>query len=141
MAPRHTPRLGAEKALSLVGDQWFIAIVHALMSSPRRFSELSRIIAPVSKKVLTETLRKMERDGFVRRTIYTVAPPHTEYELTDLGRSIVPPLQALCRWATEHYDEVEANRVAFEKQSHADGGFGNDGESPILRPARPVPGR
>lgn len=105
-----TIKLGAEKALGVISDQWFIVIVHALMGGKHRFSELQRAIPRVSKKVLTQTLRNMERDGFIIRTVYPVVPPHTEYELSELGESIVPALQGLCRWANEHFDEVEAHR-------------------------------
>lgn len=110
---RTTIKLGAEKALGVVSDQWFIVIIHALMKGKLRFSELHRAMPGVSKKVLTQTLRNMERDGFVIRTVFPVVPPHTEYALTPLGESIVPPLQGLCRWANEHFDEVEAHRAQF----------------------------
>lgn len=106
-------RLGAEVAIGVVSDQWFIEIVHALMGGKLRFSELHRKVPDGSKKVLTQTLRNMERDGFVKRTVFPVVPPHTEYELTLLGQSIVPPLQALCRWATEHFLEVQQCRDRF----------------------------
>jgi DNA-binding HxlR family transcriptional regulator len=116
-----TIKLGAEKALGVVSDQWFIVIVHALMAGKLRFSELNRAIPGVSKKVLTQTLRNMERDGFVSRTVYPVVPPHTEYQLTVLGESIVPPLQGLCRWANEHFHEVEQNRATFVRTVGLDG--------------------
>lgn len=117
-----TMKLGAEKAISVVSDQWFIVIVHALMKGKHRFSELQRAIPGISKKVLTQTLRNMERDGFVTRTVYPVVPPHTEYQLSQLGESIVPPLQGLCRWANDHFHEVEAHRSAFmNSQSKARG--------------------
>lgn len=112
MKPRIRPPLGAEQAISLVSDQWFILIVHALMSGRKRYAELQRAIPDVSKKMLTQTLRRMERDGLVERTVYPVVPPHTEYALTPLGETLVPPLQALCRWANEHFDEVLARRAA-----------------------------
>lgn len=110
-------KLGAEKALGVVSDQWFIVIVHALMKGKHRFSELQRAIPSISKKVLTQTLRNMERDGFVIRTVYPVVPPHTEYELSPLGESIVPPLQGLCRWANEHLHLVEEHRAKFQQQA------------------------
>lgn len=118
--PAPTVQLGAERALSLVSDQWFIAVVHALMRGTLRFSELHRAIPGISKKVLTQTLRKMERDGFILRTVFPVVPPHTEYRLSDLGESIVPPLQGLCRWANEHFDEVEAHRQTFLEAKRAE---------------------
>jgi len=112
-----TIKLGAEKALGVISDQWFIVIVHALMRGKHRFSELQRAIPGISKKVLTQTLRNMERDGFIIRTVYPVVPPHTEYELSALGESIVPALQGLCRWANEHFDEVETHRANFVRSS------------------------
>jgi len=108
-------KLGAEKALGVVGDQWFIVIVHALMGGKLRFSGLQRAIPGISKKVLTQTLRNMERDGFVVRTVYPVVPPHTEYELSELGQSIVPPLQGLCKWANAHFHRVEEHRENFDR--------------------------
>jgi DNA-binding HxlR family transcriptional regulator len=119
MVPKTPPRLGAEKALSLVSDQWFILIVHALMPGKRRYTELQRAIPNVSKKMLTQTLRRMERDGLVSRTVFPVVPPHTEYELTELGTTLVPPLQALCRWGNENFALVERNRDAFDLRSHS----------------------
>ena len=114
MPIKKLPQLGAERALSLVSDQWFILVVHALMSEKKRYSELQRSIPNVSKKMLTQTLRRMERDGMVTRTVYPVIPPHTEYQLTLLGESLVPALQELCRWSNRNFDQVEANRGAFD---------------------------
>jgi DNA-binding HxlR family transcriptional regulator len=84
------------------------------MSEKKRYSELQRSIPNVSKKMLTQTLRRMERDGMVTRTVYPVIPPHTEYQLTLLGESLVPALQELCRWSNRNFDQVEANRGAFD---------------------------
>jgi DNA-binding HxlR family transcriptional regulator len=115
MPKRKLPELGAEQALALVTNQWFVLIVHALMSGKRRYSELTRAIPGVTKKMLTQTLRGMERDGLVKRTVLPVVPPHTEYELTELGRTLVPPLQELCRWAGAHFPEVEQHRALFDE--------------------------
>lgn len=109
-------QLGAQKALAVVSDHWFVVVVHALMNGKQRFSGLQRAIPNVSKKVLTQTLRRMERDGFVRRTVFPVVPPHTEYELTNLGQSVVPPLQMLCRWALENFEKVEQHRIRYDDQ-------------------------
>lgn len=116
MPKRKPPMLGAEQTLTLISNQWFILIVHALMGGKRRYAELQRAIPSISKKMLTQTLRGMERDGIILRTVYPVVPPHTEYELTELGFSLVPPLQQLCRWSMEHFSEVEACRVAHDRQ-------------------------
>ena len=121
MLPKSSTQLGAEKALSLVSDQWFILIVHALMGGKRRYAELQRAIPEVSKKMLTQTLRRMERDGLVCRTVFPVVPPHTEYELTELGATLVPTLQALCRWGNENFAAVEQNRAAFDQRTYSVG--------------------
>lgn len=109
-------RLGAQRALSLVSDQWFILIVHALMAGKLRYSELQRSIPDVSKKMLTQTLRRMERDGIVHRHVFPVVPPHTEYSLTELGDSLVPHLQSLCQWCNSHFDLVESHRKMFDEE-------------------------
>lgn len=102
--------LGAEKALSLVRSKWFIGVLHALIKGPQRFADLQRGLPGVSKKVLFETMRRMERDGFVARRESGSATPTSEYFLTELGESIVGPLQILCHWADDHFAEVLANR-------------------------------
>lgn len=114
MSKENLLELGAEQALSLVTDQWFVRIVHALMGGKMRYSQLSRAIPSVSKKMLTQTLRRMERDGIVQRTSLPVVPPHTEYELTALGQTLVPPLQELCRWAGKNYSTVLAHREHYD---------------------------
>lgn len=117
MPKKKSPELGAEQALTLVTNQWFVLIVHALMLGKKRYSELSRVIPSVSKKMLTQTLRGMERDGLVKRTVMPVVPPHTEYELTPLGQTLVPPLQELCHWAGKHYGDVESHRRRFDREA------------------------
>ena len=80
---------------------------------PLRYSELSRTLAGVSQKMLTQTLRSLETDGLVTRTVFAEIPPRVQYELAPLGRSLLEPLGALTRWATEHMDEVRAARGAL----------------------------
>lgn len=116
MPTKTSPTLGAERTLSLVSDQWFILVMHSLMSGTRRFAELQRAISGVTQKMLTQTLRKMERDGLIYRKVYPVLPPHTEYGLTELGQSLIPVLQGLCRWGQENYEQVEANRREFDER-------------------------
>jgi len=118
MPTKSSPTLGAERALSLVSDQWFIQVMHGLMSGPKRHAQLLKSISGVTQKMLTQTLRKMERDGLVRRTVYDVLPRHTEYALTELGQSLIPVLQGLCRWGQEHFEQVEANRLAHDSAAH-----------------------
>lgn len=117
MPTKSSPTLGAEQALSLVSDQWFIQVMHALMSGPKRHSQMLRSISGVTQKMLTQTLRKMERDGLIKRSVYDVLPKHTEYSLTELGESIVSVLQGLCRWGQANFAQVEANRRAYDSGS------------------------
>jgi DNA-binding HxlR family transcriptional regulator len=119
MELKKMPELGAEQALTLVSNKWFILVVHALMQGKLRYAELRRAIPAVSKKMLTQTLRTMERDGFVSKTVFPVVPPHTEYQLTELGESLVPPLQQLCRWSATHIDQVQEHRRKFDEMPTA----------------------
>lgn len=120
MPTKSSPTLGAEQALSLVSDQWVIQVMHALMSGPKRHAHMLRSISGVTQKMLTQTLRKMERDGLVKRTVFDVLPRHTEYSLTELGESIVPVLQSLCRWGQANFAQVEANRRTYDLGVHDD---------------------
>ena len=104
---------GARLALELVSDKWTIRVIHTLRRGTMRYGELQREIGGVSQKVLTQTLRGMERDGLIERSVYPVVPPRTEYSLTPLGQTLLESLNALCRWAEQHIDEVRANRAAL----------------------------
>jgi DNA-binding HxlR family transcriptional regulator len=104
--------------LDRIGDKWTVLILGALAESrPRRFSELRRYIGGVSEKMLTQTLRGLERDGLVVRTVYPEVPPRVEYSLTTLGETLLEPIAALERWANQHMDDVVEAREAYtEKQ-------------------------
>jgi DNA-binding HxlR family transcriptional regulator len=104
---------GSRRALALVGDRWTAVVVCALSRGTLRFGQLRRTIG-ISQKVLTDTLRGLERDGLVQRRVYAVVPPKVEYSLTELGTSLVEPLTALCHWADQHLVEVEAARGRFD---------------------------
>ncbi|GAA1742024.1 helix-turn-helix domain-containing protein [Luedemannella helvata] len=95
-----------------VGDKWTAKVLVCLRDGPRRFSELGVPLRPITPKVLTGTLRAMERDGFVRRTDHGGMPPRVEYALTDLGRTLLTPLAAACAWSREHLGELLAARDA-----------------------------
>ena len=97
--------------LDRVADKWTALIIHVLADGRRRFSELERQIGGISQKMLTQTLRELERDGLVERTVYPVVPPHVDYRLTPLGRSLREPLEALCAWAERHMPEIQAARA------------------------------
>ena len=106
--------MGAELALELVADKWFVMAVHQLRDGAKRYGQIKIGIPGVSQRMLTHTLRCMERDGLVQRTVYAVRPPHTEYALTELGQTLVGPLHELCLWAESHFDRVLAHRSRHE---------------------------
>jgi len=99
----------------LVADKWRIPILHVLERRLLRTHELQSAMRQVSPKMLTQTLRGMERDGRVERMMRPVAPPHVEYKLTKMGRSVIKPLRILCRWAEAHVLERDAARERFER--------------------------
>jgi DNA-binding HxlR family transcriptional regulator len=103
----------SRQILGLIADKWTLLIVHLLAGGPRRNSELLRAIDGISQKMLTQTLRDLERNGLVTRTDYGEIPPRVDYSLTALGRSLGEPVQALDRWAEQHFHLVEAARQAF----------------------------
>lgn len=96
----------SRRLLDRIGDRWTVLIVGALDPGPRRFSALAARVGGISQKMLTQTLRSLERDGFVTRTVYPEIPPRVEYELTALGRSLQGPLRALEEWAVANMDAV-----------------------------------
>jgi DNA-binding HxlR family transcriptional regulator len=105
--------------LSRVGDKWTVLVVMMLADGPMRFNELKRKIGGVSQRMLTLTLRGLERDGFVSRTMFPTIPPRVDYELTALGQSLRVPVQELGHWAFEHIAVVAKARAAFD--ARADG--------------------
>lgn len=100
--------------LSRVGDKWSILIVMTLAGGTKRFSELKRLIDGISQRMLTHSLRGLERDGLVTRAVYPTIPPRVDYALTDLGRSLCVPVMALGQWVQTHLDEIDAARAAFD---------------------------
>lgn len=106
------------EVLKLIGDQWTALVFYALESGTRRFSELFSQIDGVSKKMLTKTLRDLEYHGLVLRIVYPVVPPHVEYSLTPLGRTLIEPIGALRQWAEEHLHEVEQARIEQDQTQH-----------------------
>jgi DNA-binding HxlR family transcriptional regulator len=102
------------EVLNRVGDKWSVLVVMMLKDGPRRFSELRRAIPEVSQRMLTLTLRGLERDGLVNRKVTPTIPPRVDYSLTDLGRSLQGPVQALGLWAVENRPRMEAARAAFD---------------------------
>ncbi|MHB2264164.1 winged helix-turn-helix transcriptional regulator [Aliihoeflea sp. PC F10.4] len=100
--------------LARIGDKWTILVVEMLGDGPHRFNELRRMIGSISQKMLTTTLRGLERDGFVTRTVYPSIPPRVEYELTDLGRELLVPVRALGMWARENGERITKARREFD---------------------------
>ncbi|MEU5974741.1 helix-turn-helix domain-containing protein [Streptomyces sp. NPDC047315] len=105
------------------GDKWSALVLRCLEGGPRRFGELRVPLHWITPKVLTETLRAMERKGFVSRTVHDERPPRVEYRLTPLGRSAVGPLNTACAWAREHLTEL----VAAQESAAPDGAADADG--------------
>lgn len=100
-----------------IGDKWTIMIVGALSSGPMRFNALQRAIPGLSHKMLTVTLRGLERDGLVKRTAFATIPPRVDYELTPQGQSLNEPLLTLAGWARSQQSYIEASRRAFDAKS------------------------
>jgi DNA-binding HxlR family transcriptional regulator len=106
--------------LARVGDKWSILVVMTLTDGPRRFNELKRIIGGISQRMLTFTLRGLERDGLVSRTVTPTIPPRVDYELTELGRSLQVPVQALGSWAFANLPTIQAARTRFDAGAEPD---------------------
>jgi DNA-binding HxlR family transcriptional regulator len=106
--------------LDRVGDKWTVMAVGALAKGPMRFNAIMHLIGGISHRMLTITLRGLERDGLVKRTAYATIPPKVEYELTELGHSLIKPLRNLGDWALSHRSQIEAARAKFDaKKSNA----------------------
>ena len=106
-----------DKRRNIVGavyDKWAVQIVLALADGTRRYGELQRELGEITPKVLIESLRQLEYDGLVQRTVYAVVPPKVEYSLTALGRTLLDAIDGLCQWAVQHQTDVEAARMRFE---------------------------
>jgi DNA-binding HxlR family transcriptional regulator len=102
----------ARTTLDLVADTWSVVVVFGLGDGPRRYSELRERIGGISKKMLTQTLRKLERNNLVERRVLATAPAGAEYRLTPLGRSLLGPVSVLARWAEEHAEELAGDAGA-----------------------------
>lgn len=105
--------------LNRIGDKWSVMVVGRLKGGTMRFSELRRAIDGVSQRMLTLTLRNLERDGLVTRTVYPEIPPRVEYALTDLGQTLTGPIGALWDWAAEHQDAIARSRNSYDRAHSA----------------------
>nr|WP_249780855.1 helix-turn-helix domain-containing protein [Bradyrhizobium sp. dw_78] len=105
--------------LARVGDKWSVFVIMLLGGGPRRFNEIKRMVGGISQRMLTLTLRGLERDGLVTRTVFPTIPPRVDYELTDLGHGLSKPVAALGAWAHEHQPEIEGARTRFDARNGA----------------------
>jgi DNA-binding HxlR family transcriptional regulator len=117
--PQHADCRGVASVLARVGDKWSVFVIMMLFDGPKRFNEIKRLIDGISQRMLTLTLRGLERDGLVTRTIFPTIPPRVDYELTDLGRGLSQPVIALGEWAKAHQTEIATARARFDARQEA----------------------
>src|SRR5256885_1383542 len=104
------------EVLARVGDKWSVFVITLLGERTMRFTELQRSIEGISQRMLTLTLRQLERNGLVERVVYPVVPPRVEYSLTVLGTTLLEPLVAMARWADVHRPDIEAARAEYDER-------------------------
>ena len=115
--PRDREPCPIRDVLDRIGDKWAVLIMVMLKDGDQRFSDLQRRIPPVSKKMLTVTLRGLERDGYLTRAVTPSIPPRVDYALTPMGRDVLRPLNALAQWALDHRLDVETARAAYDAKA------------------------
>src|SRR6202023_4305858 len=109
------------EVLARVGDKWTVLVVSTLGEGPKRFNELRRALGSISQRMLTLTLRSLERDGLVTRTVFPTIPPRVDYELTERGKTLIVPLHLLWTWAQANRTAIEGARRDFAQQRSEDG--------------------
>ena len=121
---RHTsdtdPACELRNILDRIADKWSLLVIYVLADGVRRFTELRREIDGISQRMLTLTLRQLEREGLVRRTVFAVVPPRVDYQLTPLGSTLFDTIQSLVAWAGEHGHEIAAARAAYDARVAAE---------------------
>ena len=115
----HGDCLATREVLSRVGDKWSVFVIALLGDGPKRFSAIKRTIEGISQRMLTLTLRALERDGLVTRTVFPTIPPRVDYALTPLGATLLEPVRALAAWARLHRQEIQDARDSFDAQKLA----------------------
>jgi DNA-binding HxlR family transcriptional regulator len=105
--------------LARVGDKWSVLVIVLLGNGPKRFNELKRMVGGISQRMLTLTLRGLERDGLITRTVFPTVPPRVDYELTELGRSLWSAVEPLCAWASVHAHDIVGVRERFDRKTEA----------------------
>ena len=105
----------SRQVLDALSDKWVTLVLTALAGGPRRYSDLARTIAGISQKMLTQTLRTLERDGLVTRSVTPSVPVRVDYELTALGQTILPVVGAIKQWSETHIEEIHSSRTAYDR--------------------------
>jgi DNA-binding HxlR family transcriptional regulator len=108
------------EVLARVGDKWTVLVVSELGHGPRRFNEIRRALGSISQRMLTLTLRGLERDGLVTRTVFPTVPPRVDYELTKLGRSLLEPVSGIGLWARQNRERIQEARRRFDAAASGD---------------------
>ena len=120
--PSHADCQAVTETLDRIGDKWTVLVIGTLEQGPLRYNEIRRAIDGISQRMLTLTLKELERDGLVTRTMFPTIPPRVDYELTQLGRNLMVPLRSLYDWAVKHRPAMLAARKKFaEKERLAAG--------------------
>ena len=117
ITPSECQKVG--QVLARVGDKWTVMVINELGEGPKRFNQLRRDIAGVSQRMLTLTLKNLERDGLVSRAVTPSVPPRVDYALTELGRSMLVPVRALGQWAQAHIPQMDAARARYDAKEMA----------------------
>jgi DNA-binding HxlR family transcriptional regulator len=115
-APAGVSPCRAREVFERVGDKWSVSVIHQLGSGTRRFTDLRQSIEGISQRMLTVTLRGLERDGIVTRTVHSVMPPRVDYALTPMGRTLLSTVGSLVSWADAHLDDISQARVAYDQR-------------------------
>jgi len=118
-APQRIGICPVRDVLDRIGGKWNALLISALAEQPYRFGELRRLVPDISQRMLTQTLRDLQRDGYVSRRVFPTTPPSVEYSLTPFGRSMFGPLSAMMQWAERNAAEVKAARARFDAESKA----------------------
>jgi DNA-binding HxlR family transcriptional regulator len=113
----HSACTSVTDVLARIGDKWTVMVIGTLSGGPLRYNEIQRRVDGISQRMLTLTLKGLEQDGLVNRTMYPTIPPRVDYELTALGHSLIAPLRVLFDWASAHRGEIVSARNAFEHKS------------------------
>jgi DNA-binding HxlR family transcriptional regulator len=112
------PECPVRDVLDTIGDKWSTLILVTLANGPQRFSAVQRAVPDISKRMLTQTFRDLERDGLIARTVFPTKPPSVEYRLTPLGETILEPLDVLVRWANRSHAAIKSARLAYDDASY-----------------------